>query len=169
METIRLATAQDMPELQRIFAYARQAMRDAGNPDQWGDNNPEPETTEADIAREECYVIESDGEVHATFAFVLGDDPTYAQIDGAWLNDKPYGTLHRVASDGRIRGVFEKAVDFGFGKIDVIRVDTHELNAPMRRVIDRAGFTYCGTIICHNGTPRRAYMRDISEENGEQE
>ncbi len=41
-----------------------------------------------------------------SFAFILGEDPTYQQIDGAWLNDQPYGTIHRIAGNGKIKGTF---------------------------------------------------------------
>lgn len=50
------------------------------------------------------YVIEEDGEVHAVFYFFIGPDETYQVIqDGAWLSDAPYGTIHQVASDGKVR------------------------------------------------------------------
>ena len=55
----------------------------------------------ADVAAGQLYVMEDAGGVYAVFAFIIGDDPTYQVIDGAWLDDgTPYGTLHRLGSDG---------------------------------------------------------------------
>jgi hypothetical protein len=42
-----------------------------------------------------------------------------------------------------------------------LRIDTHGGKAPMKRALDKAGFTPCGEIIlvggCENGDPRDAY------------
>ena len=34
-------------------------------------------------------------------------------------------------------------------------------NCPMRRTLEKLGFTYCGTILCDDVTPRRAYQKDL--------
>ena len=36
----------------------------------------------------------------------MGDDPTYQQIyEGTWLNNEPYGVIHRLATNGKQKGV----------------------------------------------------------------
>ena len=40
-----------------------------------------------------------------------------------------------------------------------IRVDTHADNKTMQRLIEKNGFTKCGTIYVKNGTARIAYQR----------
>ena len=92
------------------------------------------------------------------FAFLTGDDPTYAEIDGAWLSDRPYATIHRVASDGTHRGVFAEVMAFAVAMQPHLRIDTHAQNLPMQRQIERFGFRYCGVIQCRNGA-RMAFER----------
>ena len=59
--------------------------------------------------------IDEQGEILGTFCFILGDDPTYQQIyEGAWLNDEPYGVIHRLATNGKQKGVSEACLDWCF-------------------------------------------------------
>ena len=101
---------------------------------------------------------------HCVFALLEGGEPTYRKIfDGAWLNDEPYLTMHRVASDGTQRGVVAACTDFcrrRASALDLhnIRIDTHEANAPMQRALGRCGFVRCRTIRLANGDPRIAYQ-----------
>ena len=154
---VRLATPDDLQEIMRIIDCGRQLMRAAGNMSQWVNGYPPQDLIERDIAQQVGYVVERDGALCGSFAFIEGIDPTYIQIDGAWLNDKPYAAIHRIASDGTQHGVFSEALEYCKQRGLDLRVDTHEDNAPMRHVVEKAGFMYCGTIICDDGTPRRAY------------
>ena len=71
--------------------------------------------------------------------------------------------IHRVAVADGYRGkgisdlLFEsfEALAKGNG-IYNLRIDTHEKNIPMQRVLARHGYTYCGTVMQNNG-PRLAY------------
>ena len=113
-----------------------------------------------DLAAGQLYVLEDGGGVYAVFAFIIGDDPTYQVIDGARLDDAtPYGTLHRLGSDGTHTGVLAEAVAWAWARCPHLRADTHEDNHPMRRCLERAGFAYTGIIRVADGTPRRAYER----------
>lgn len=111
---IRLAEAEDLPALRRIYAAAREFMAKHGNAAQWGSNFPPDELLLSHISRRELYVFEeiSIGNLHAAFALVRGEDPAYRKIDGSWLSSSPYLTIHRVASDGTARGVFSAIVKF---------------------------------------------------------
>lgn len=91
---------------------------------------------------------------------VFGEDPTYRVIDGAWKNDRPYATLHRVASSGKKRGMVDVIVKWAFSRHPNLRGDTHERNLPMRRAFERNGFERCGTIWVEDGTPRIAYQKE---------
>lgn len=156
---IRLATHDDLDQLERVFAYARQFMRDAGNPTQWGSAYPEREILLNDLARKQLYAVEVDGRICAAFVYALGDEPTYQLIEeGAWLDDEPYGTIHRIAKDGTVRGLFPQVMEFCQGIQPNVRIDTHADNAPMLACIRKAGFTYCGIIYHTDGTPRKAFQ-----------
>lgn len=153
---IRKAQPEDFPRILEIYAYARQFMRDNGNPTQWGDGAPAESTLRADMAAGELYVLEQNG-LHGVFALISGVDPTYAEIEGAWLSQSPYATLHRVAGDGTLHGIFDSAVAFAKTQYPHLRIDTHRDNKIMQHVITKNGFVYCGVINTEDGTPRLAY------------
>ena len=156
---IRKAGDADLEEILRIYAAARVFMASRGNPNQWGRTNPPKQQLLHDIAAGELYVMERDGKVHGVFAFLLGDDPTYAEIyEGSWLSDRPYGTIHRIAGIGS-GGIFRACVRYCSGICAHLRVDTHENNLPMQRAIEREGFIRCGIIHIADGSPRIAYER----------
>lgn len=158
--TIRPSTYADMDALLAIFAHAREQMAADGNAAQWGDTYPSREQLQEDIQRGVSYVIEQDGVVCATFVFILGDDPTYDIIEqGAWLNDMPYGTIHRIASSGQLSGVFAIVVDWCASICTNIRIDTHQDNARMIHLIEKHGFARCGIIYTREHSPRVAYQR----------
>ena len=155
---IRKATSTDLPEVTRIYAAAKKFMCENGNPTQWPGSYPDEDLVLEDITNENLYLICSEnGDVCACFGLFFGDDPTYLYIEGKWRSDTPYAAIHRVASDGSIRGVFRTAFEFASKTYSHIRIDTHEDNTAMRNAIEKCGFVYCGTIYVENGTPRRAY------------
>lgn len=156
---IRHARTEDLESIMPIYESARRFMRSRGNVAQWVNGYPSEESMLRDIANGNLYVdTDSDGRILFVFAFIIGDDPTYGVIEGAWLNDDPYGTIHRLASAGATTGVFQRCLDYCFTRIDNIRVDTHADNSPMLKAIDRAGFKRCGIIYVADGTPRVAFQ-----------
>ena len=155
---IRLAEQKDMDDILRVYDTARAFMRASGNTKQWVNGYPQQELLENDIANQNLFVLEEGRAVHAVFAFILGNDPTYNYIeDGHWLNDKPYGTIHRIGGDGTIHGVLAAALAFALQSTDEVRADTHADNHPMQRALARNGFRRCGVIYLENGDPRVAY------------
>jgi len=155
--TIRNALQKDFDDILRIYARAREYMKHSGNPTQWGENFPPKTLINDDIREKRNYVVEADGGIHGVFAFILGDDPTYARIEGAWKSDAPYGTIHRIASDGEVKGIFAAAIAFCKTRSARLRIDTHADNKTMRCAIEKAGFKECGIIRVADGTPRIAY------------
>lgn len=158
---IRLAEAEDLPGLRRIYAAAREFMAKHGNAAQWGANFPPDELLLSHISRRELYVFEeiSIGKLHAAFALVRGEDPAYRKIDGSWLSSSPYLTIHRVASDGTARGIFSAIVKFAEKICSHLRADTHEKNAAMRAALIKNGFSERGEVRLADGSPRLAYEK----------
>lgn len=157
--TLRQTRVSDMPRLQQIFASARNFMRGSGNPNQWSDDYPSVELLQSDIESGDSYVVIYQGRVVATFVLRGGIDPTYNVIyGGAWLNDMPYGTIHRIASGGELKGVFAIAMSFAEQMYTSIRIDTHRDNRVMQHILEQNGFTYCGVIHCWNGDERLAFQ-----------
>lgn len=156
---IRHAQTSDLPVLGELFSNARRFMAENGNPNQWWGGYPKQELLESDIALGQLYVCEEDGHLYAAFVMAVGEDPTYRVIEGAWKNDLPYVTLHRIASTGERRGMVDEIVRWAFEKHGNLRGDTHELNVPMQKAFERNGFERCGIIHVADGTPRIAYHK----------
>lgn len=158
--SIDKAKMQDMPRILEIYAYARNFMRENGNPTQWEDLESIRKNLVTDIEHENLYLIKDVENIHGAFAFIIGDDHTYAKIEqGQWLSDKEYGTIHRVASDGTLHGLMGIIVEFCNGKITHLRIDTHEDNKIMQHLIMKNGFKKCGIIHISDGSPRLAYEK----------
>lgn len=156
---IRPAEFADLSYIMEIYAIAREYMQKNGNGQQWGENFPPKSLLECDVRQKCLYVLHENGKVHGVFAFLMGDDPSYEYIEkGSWPNDKPYGTIHRIASDGKIKGVFEKCLAFCMEQSDNLRIDTHENNKTMQHLIEKNGFEKCGVIYVSDGSPRIAYQ-----------
>ena len=159
--TIRPTTYADIDALLAIFAHARARMAADGNSTQWGDGYPSRGQLMSDIQRGVSYIVEHNDHPCATFVFIIGDDPTYHHIeDGQWLDDTlPFGTIHRIASNGQHRGIFHFVLDWCSAKCKNIRIDTHKDNQRMIHLIEQANFTRCGIIYTRDNSPRIAYQR----------
>lgn len=157
----RGAIRSDLDTILGIYEHARSVMSASGNPTQWGSNFPPKELLEEDIERNRLFVYVVNGHIEAVFAFILGDDPTYAKIeDGQWLNDTlPYGTIHRLASAGTRKGVATEVIEWCIGHCDSLRADTHADNKIMQHLLEKNGFTRCGVIHVADGSPRFAYQK----------
>ena len=151
---IRLANTSDTNRIFEIYEYARAYMKAHGNPNQWGDNRPEKSLTKDDIKNQRCYVMEDDGHIFACFVFTIGFEKAY---EAKFPSKVEYGVIHRVASDGSKRGIVELIVDFAKGKVNFLRIDTHEDNKTMQRAIERQNFKRLGIIYLEDGSPRILY------------
>lgn len=160
---IRRALPSDREDILEIYAHARRFMREAGNPTQWGEIYPPEPLVDEDLRLGRSYLWVEEGRPQAVFAMIPGDDPWYQVIEGAWLNDRPYCAVHRVASRGEVKGVATKCLQWCLEQCPNIRIDTHSDNQPMQRVLAKNGFTYCGVITCDDGTPRIAYQRTLDD------
>ena len=161
---IRRSTEQDFERMMAIYAHARAFMAAHGNPNQWGPTHWPPEALiHSDIASGNSYVCEHGGRVVGTFYFIQGKDiePTYANIeDGAWADDSPYGVVHRIAADGSVRGVGAHCIGWAFDQCGHMRIDTHNDNTVMQRLLEKLGFERRGTIfVREDNDPRIAYEK----------
>ncbi len=155
---IRKAQTADLDAIMSIYEIARKYMREHGNKTQWVNGYPSRELLTEDMERGQLYVCEDKEKVVGVFAFILGEDATYLKIEnGAWKSDESYGTIHRIASDGSVRGMSQKCYDFCREKISHLRADTHEDNYTMQQSLKKYGFEHCGTIYLPDGSPRLAY------------
>ena len=166
---IRKAEFTDLPQILKIYEDAREFMRQTGNPNQWWDYHPAESILREDIPKGQLYVWEEDGKLLASFAYIPGIDPTYLQIDGpGWLNEEPYGVIHRIAVAQRGQGLIARIFDWALERCPNLRIDTHVDNQPMRRALEKYGFQYCGIIHIFNGDERIAFHKANPSKNTDQ-
>lgn len=160
---IRKSYDEDLEEILAVFDSAKKFMRSYGNIAQWTGMYPGRQDVIRDMRQGNHYVgINNQGKIVLTFSFIVGDDPTYKQIDGHWLNEEKYGTIHRIASNGTERGVLKKVSEYCFNIVSNIRIDTHHSNIPMLKALSETQYTQCGIIICRDGSPRIAFQKQAN-------
>ena len=162
---IRKSKPQDIDRIMEIYDFARDFMANHGNPNQWGPTNwPPNELICKDIENGNSYVCINDNDrIIATFFFIHGNDiePTYTEIeDGSWIDDGPYGVIHRLAGDGSQKGAGSFCINWAYEQCKHIRIDTHIDNTVMQNLVEKLGFIHCGTIyVKQDDYPRLAYEK----------
>lgn len=158
MLSVQKAKMNHWGDIAAIYEHARCFMRETGNPNQWKSTNPLPETLMDDMEKGNLYVILDENDVLGVFALLSGEDPTYAYIEGSWLNNDSYVTIHRIASAGKKSGILNTAIHYALEQCDNVRIDTHHDNKVMQHLLSKLGFSKCGIIYLENGEPRIAYQ-----------
>ncbi len=160
---IRKAKTEEIDAIMEVFDAAKRFMRQTGNDKQWIDGYPSKELVLGNIRDGGLYVCHSDdGHLVGAFYYKVENDRTYERIyEGEWLNDKPYGVVHRIASNGKQKGIGDACLKWSLEQCGNVRVDTHRDNAVMQNVLIRNGFSRCGIIFVANGTERIAFQKTI--------
>ena len=169
MIEIRKTEARDLEALMPLFEEARGTIAQLGI-DQWQNGYPNRAVILSDIERSQSHCVLVDGEICGTFALISDGEPTYNEIyDGRWLTGdgkEHYFAIHRVAISVKCRGkgISTEIISFcaekarAAGKIS-LRIDTHKGNVVMRKMLEKHGFSHCGTIYLENGDERVAYEK----------
>ena len=139
--------------------------------DQWQDGYPNEAVMRGDIGDQTAYVFEVNGAVAAIATLVLTGEPTYARVfGGAWTTPEPYACIHRVAVSSETRGTgvageMMRALEGLVRDRGVwsVRIDTHHDNRPMQQMLQKIGYTPCGTIYLVSGEPRIALEKSLCE------
>ena len=156
---IRLAKKEDIPKMREIFDYGRKVQEESGNLNQWEVDYPSDELILADISQKAAHVCVDEGDhIIGVISVFTTPDPTYKKIEGAWLNDDPYATIHRIAASNKVRGAGQYMIEWVQSQYDNIKIDTHENNEQMKHILKKLGFEYCGVIYLENGKPGIAYQ-----------
>lgn len=151
---IRLADKFDIPEILEIITDARKQINDLGFK-QWTNDYPNAQTFINDIANNELYVEDKSG-VIAVMALVKSINHDYNKIDGNWLSNNKYYTIHRLAVKAEYRhlkiaqSLFNFAYDEALKAGVNLRIDTHPKNLPMQNLIKKMNYVYCGVIFLQN-------------------
>lgn len=149
----RRAEEGDIEDLLSIVAEARDYLAACGV-DQWQHGTAPGEALfRQDIAAGSCWIFTHEGEPAGCISVCLAPEEAYDELEGTWLTDGPYGTVHRVAVREKYRGrglatemlQFAEDILCGMGRAS-IRVDTHVDNAPMNTLLPKHGYTRCGVV-----------------------
>lgn len=155
---IRKTKFEDFEEVMDIYRKAAVFMAENGNPTQWV-GYPSEEMVKNDIEKGQSYVCTEDEDILAVFVYFEENDPWYAYIEGKWVNDKPYGVVHRIASTRKKKGCGEFCINWAFERCKNLRIDTHKDNIPMQNLIKKMNFEYCGIVYMDDGSPRIAFQK----------
>lgn len=148
---IRLAKLKDIPQILEITkACARHMI--ANNIYQWNEHYPSAEAFQKDVARNELYAIEEDGEVIGTIVISTLMDDEYIPVK--WLTPSENNIyIHRLAVHPKYqgKGYAQKLMDFAEALAQnnnntSIRLDTFSQNPRNQRFYEQRGYQRLGNI-----------------------
>ncbi|MDL2308063.1 GNAT family N-acetyltransferase [Bacteroidales bacterium OttesenSCG-928-B11] len=165
---LKKASSGNLLAIMRIIAEAQQFLKSLGV-DQWQNGYPSEEIINNDIEHGNGYILTVADEVVAFATVIFAEEPTYANIyDGQWLTGSEYAVIHRMAvanthkEKGYGQAVYREIERMALTrKTPSLRVDTHEDNIPMQKLITKSGYTYCGVIYLMDGSKRIAFERIV--------
>jgi len=157
---IRKAIQEDIDCLEETYSISRKFMRATGNQVQWIDGYPSRELILKGIEGRKQFVCVIENQIVGTFYFCVEEEITYNQIyEGEWINNKAYGVVHRLASNGIHKGIAAFCLQWCFNQCQNIRVDTHRDNKVMQHILKKENYLPCGIIYVSNGTERLAFQK----------
>ena len=110
-----VAKEKDLERMCEITKMAKNQLKKMGL-DQWQKGYPSREVWIQDIEDGCAYLAVEDGQILGVFAFQTTPDVSYGEINGKWLTDGAYASMHRVcvADESKGRGVAGKMFAQGF-------------------------------------------------------
>lgn len=80
------------------------------------------------------------------------------------MSEKPYGVVHRIASDGTVKGTGTYCIEQALEWSGHLRIDTHPDNIVMQNLLKNLGFEKRGIIhVQEDDDPRFAYERILEK------
>ena len=146
------ATLNDFEDIKLIHSLAIIHMNEEENHNQWIRNDEKFLNKMIDyIQSGEFYIVKENEETIGFFAIIFGIDITYNVIDGKWINNDEYVTIHKIASKYYRRHIASFILSYveqtiANKGIKNIRIDTHIDNVSMNAFLLKNGFVKCGTI-----------------------
>jgi N-acetylglutamate synthase-like GNAT family acetyltransferase len=159
---IRKARIEDLNDILEVIKDAKELLR-KNNSMQWQTSKyPDASIFLEDIRKGYLYVCEEDGKVGGVATLLEEPDENYHEIEGQWLNDEKYYSIHRLAvkSEYYGRGIAKQLFKY-FEEITKkagiknIRVDTTSENSVMHHLLNIFNYQVCGKI----------YLKTIEEYN----
>ena len=152
------AKEKDLPQIMDIVNEAKAYLKSKGI-NQWQNGYPTAEILQEDIDRHHGYIAFDDaGQAVGIISAIFGGERQYDSIIGEWLtnsmsHEPRYCAIHRVAvakhASGQGVGHFLMTSIEDLARAqqaESLRIDTHLGNIPMRRLIEKCGYTECGIV-----------------------
>lgn len=157
---IRLANVNEVDDILKIVKQGQEYMRREGIP-QWTNGYPGHSDILKDIENNGAYVLVDGNRIVGYSYITTRKDSNYDVIIGKWLNDEGYAVMHRTCIDNAYKGqrLTDLFIQKAFEMSDNVRVDTHEKNKSMRKMLENHGFVNCGIVYMQDKTERVAYQK----------
>jgi GNAT superfamily N-acetyltransferase len=146
--TTRPAILSDIPKIMKLIAEVVPGMNASGNM-QWDHTYPNPEVFESDIAQNQLWVADADGDIAGVSAITTEQYAEYADV-GLDISETAIVT-HRLAVSPRFRGqgiavlllqqAEREAIKRG---IKTLRIDTNKMNEAAGRLFPKLGYRFAG-------------------------
>ena len=164
----RKSVEADISNIMNIIKQAQAYFKEQGI-NQWQNDYPNSEVIGEDIDNKYSYVLLKDKKILATAAISFDGEKTYEAIyEGKWISNNEYAVIHRIAVDNSYKGfglsseiiknVEKLCLNNG---VHSIKVDTHEENISMQKLLGKNQFKYCGIIYLEDGSKRIAFEKMI--------
>lgn len=164
----RLAKSDDKSQLDKIYEDGSKKLKSEGI-NQWqGVDKPNTYNLENLINDKVIYVLEDDNKIVSTALIFNYDEDYENNLDGIWNLDGSYISIHRVGtiSNKRNKGYGRKILEFceeyaRENNFKSIRIDTHEDNKSMQRLLKSLGYNNCGIVYLDGRKKRLAFDKII--------
>lgn len=158
---LRKATQKDFKTICKLINDGKKLLKLQGI-NQWQHGTPNEDIIKLDIEMENSYVYEIDNNVIATAMINFDKDRVYEEYN-IWHNSDNYAAIHRFVIDKNYLGsgfsnkFIQVIKEYVYKKgVSTIRIDTHENNLKMQRLLIRNDFCYCGEV--------KLYLEDEKED-----
>ena len=159
----------DADGILKIIRQAQAYLKSRGI-DQWQNNYPNLETIQKDIREQIGYVLVKDSLLLGTAAVSFDGERTYDRIyEGEWKSIQPYAVVHRIAVREEYKGqglssvMLEQIEEICLERgVHSIKVDTHEENLSMQKLLEKNGFAYCGVIYLEDHSKRIGFEKILA-------
>jgi ribosomal protein S18 acetylase RimI-like enzyme len=147
---IRPATLNDIPSIVQLIAEVVPVMNAAGN-FQWDATYPNATVFQNDIASNQLWVADEDGDIAGIAAITTDQEPEYELV--GWDLNETAIVIHRLAVSihHRGKGIAEQLMQQGEKEanrrgIKVMRIDTNSANKATRQLFPKLGYGFSGEI-----------------------
>lgn len=162
----RKATMDDLEAVLFIIDKAKERMKSHMS-GQWQDGSPSKETFIRDIKEEHLYVLTTFDKVIGVLALLDHEGAYDTLLSGEWLHNIPYKVIHRFAVHEAYLGMGVASFMLKSAEllaksegVQQIRIDTHERNIPMVKLLIKNGYVQCGSTLIE-GTKLRIVFEKV--------